>query len=633
MVQDHEQTLRKHLSAEHLRRLMVLKNPKLQRWVAEAIELCEPESVFVCTDDAEDIAYMRQLAIDNKEEIPLAIEGHTVHFDGYYDLARDRGNTRYLVPPGMHLGSALNAMDKEEGLAEMRGLLSEAMRGKQMLVRFFCLGPVDSVFSISGVQLTDSAYVAHSEDLLYRPGYEQFKRLGDSTDFFRVLHSASRLDENMCSIDVERRRVYIDLEDEIVYSANTQYAGNTVGFKKLSLRLAIRKADREGWLAEHMFIMGVHGPAGRVTYFAGAFPSACGKTSTAMLPGETIVGDDIAYFHVIAGQARAVNVESGIFGIIRDVNPADDPVIYEVLTKPGEVIFSNVLVKDDKPYWLGMGQELPTEGRNHAGHWRAGDMDEEGEEITASHKNARYTVALKHLANLDPHWDEPQGLPIGAIIYGGRDSDTCVPLQQSFDWAHGIVTMGAGLESETTSATLGKEGVRSWQPMSNLDFISLPLGRYVQNNLDFGAALQDPPVIFGVNYFLRGHNRGYVNDVQDKHAWVKWAELRVHGEVKARRTPTGLIPLYMDLERIFHEVLGKHYSRDEYAEQFHTRVPENLSKLDRVENIFHTQVKNAPDVVFSVLAEQRQRLQEARAEFGDYISPFDYPRDVHERLT
>jgi len=616
--------LEARLSDENLRKLRAVGNPKLHRFVAEALELCEPDSVFVCTDSPEDIAYIRRLTIDNGEEAPLALEGHTIHFDGYHDQARDTANTRYLLPPGTDLGTKLNSVGREQGLAEVKGFLKDSMRGKQMLVRFFCLGPTGSVFSISGVQLTDSAYVAHSEDLLFRSGYEQFRRLGASEEFFRVVHSAGRL-EGHVSADVQGRRIYIDLEDEIVYSVNTQYAGNTVGFKKLSLRLAICRADREGWLAEHMFLMGVRGPGGRLTYFTGAFPSACGKTSTAMLPGETIIGDDIAYIRAIDGQARAVNVESGIFGIIRDVNPQDDPLIYDVLTRPGEAIFSNVLVKDGIPYWLGMGRELPTEGLNHSGQWRAGDVDADGNEITLSHKNARYTVALKSLANLDERADDPAGVPLRGIVYGGRDSDTCVPVQQSFDWAHGIVTMGAGLESETTSATLGQEGVRTWQPMSNLDFVSLPLGRYVRNNLDFASKLEAPPAVFGVNYFLKGEDGSYLNPMNDKHVWMKWMELRVNGDAEAVRTPTGLIPRYEDLKRLFRQVLDRDFTSQQYAEQFMTRIPEDLAKLDRIEHIFRTQVPDTPEAVFSILGAQRQRLLAARDSHGDYVAPPDQP--------
>ncbi|MFW6158202.1 MAG: phosphoenolpyruvate carboxykinase (GTP) [Planctomycetota bacterium] len=623
MPQNVEQFLKENLDETDLRKLTDLPNPKLHRFVAEAIELGKPKQVFVVTDDPGDIARVRQLAIDLGEERPLEMEGHTVHFDGPHDQARDKENTKYLVPPGDDLGENLNQTDKEAGLAEVKGFLDGAMAGKVLFVRFFCLGPTESPFSISGVQCTDSAYVAHSEDLLYRSGYEQFRRLGDRPEFFRVLHSAGELDERNTSKHVDKRRVYIDYEDECVYSVNTQYAGNTVGFKKLSLRLAIRRADREGWLAEHMLVAGFHGPNDRVTYFTGAFPSACGKTSTAMLPGETIVGDDLAYLRIIDGQARAVNVESGIFGIIRDVNPDDDPVIYECLIRPGEVIFSNVLIVDGVPYWLGMGRDLPERGENYVGDWHQGMTDEDGNELTASHRNARYTLAMAPLSNLDPNWDDPQGVPVGGVIYGGRDSDTAVPVKMAFDWTHGLCLMGAALESETTAATLGKQGVRKFQPMSNLDFVSIPIGRYLGNNLDFGNRLDEPPKVFATNYFLKNENGDYLNGMTDKRVWAKWMELAVHGDVETLSAPTGLLPRYEDLRRLFREVLHRDYPESDYVEQFTVRIPETLAKLDRIETIYREQISDAPDVFFRALEDQRTRLLGAQSQHGDRLSPLD----------
>jgi len=607
-------------------KLDALDNEKLHGFVADAIALCRPDSVKVCNDSPEDIAYIRARAVEIGEEQALTMAGHTVHFDGFedkarHDQARDKANTKYLVPEGMELSGGLNQTDRAGGLAEVRGFLAGAMAGKQAYVRFFCLGPTKSPFSISCVQITDSAYVAHSEDLLYRTGYEQFSRLG-AGGFFRFLHSAGRLGPSKTSIDVDKRRVYIDIAEDMVYSVNTQYGGNTIGLKKLALRLAIRKADREGWLAEHMFLMGVHGPGGRVTYFAGAYPSACGKTSTAMLPGETIVGDDLAYFRVFDGQVRAVNVESGIFGIIENVNPTDDPEIYKVLTSPGEVIFSNVLVADGRAYWLGMGRDLPAEGVNYSGPWRAGKTDKLGNEITASYKgNARYTVALRHLANLDERLDDPGGVPVGGIIYGGRDSDTAVPIKQSFDWTHGIITMGACLESETTAATLGAEGVRKFNLMSNLDFLAIPLGKYVQNNLDFVKAADGAPLVFATNYWLRRKDGSFLNGKLDKAVWVKWMELRVHGEVAAVEAPTGLIPKYDDLKKLFAKVLDKDYPQSDYVEQFTIRIPENLAKIDRIERIYREDVPDTPPAVLEALAAQRERLEAVRADKGDYVSP------------
>ena len=453
------EALQPKLGASDFKKLSAINNPNVHEFIAKENDLCQPKEIFICSDSAEEFAHIRKQAIaSGEEQAILSLPGHTVHFDGEYDQGRDRQATKYLVPKGVTLSKALNQMDRQEGLAEVRGVLRDSMQGKTMIVRFVSLGPQDSIFTILGLQCTDSWYVAHSENLLYRPGYEQFVKAGPKSDFLRVLHSAGKLNGDMVSVDYNKKCIYIDQMDNTIYSVNTQYAGNSVGFKKLAFRLAIRKASSEGWLAEHMLLMGVFGPGGRKTYFAGAFPSACGKTSTAMLPGETILGDDIAYIRDVDSSARAVNVESGIFGIIQDVNPKDDALIYKLLTTPGETIFSNVLVKDGKSYWLGMGQELPKEGLNYTGSWFEGKKDEAGNDIPPANKNARYTLSLKALENCDPELHNPLGVELGGIMYGGRDAKAYVPVQQSFNWEHGIVAYGASLESETTFATVGQRG-------------------------------------------------------------------------------------------------------------------------------------------------------------------------------
>ena len=615
--------LKEKLTTENYDKLTALNNPKMHAFIADAIELTDPASVFVCTDLPADIAYIKELAIRNGEEGPLNIPGHTYHFDGYHDQARDKAQTKYLLPPGSKLGASLNSVEKSAGVEEVRSFLKSSMVGREMLICFWCLGPTDSCFSIPCVQITDSPYVAHSESLLYRPGYEQFKKIGTSSDFFRFIHSEGEL-ENAVSKNIDKRRIYIDLEEDLVYSVNTQYGGNTIGLKKLALRLAIQKGSKEGWLAEHMFVMGAHGPAGRITYFAGAFPSACGKTSTSMIPGQTIVGDDIAYLRKKQGQIRCVNVEKGIFGIIRDVNTKDDPIIYEALTNPREVIFSNVLIDDNKkPHWLGMGSELPSKGTNHSGNWHNGKTDAKGNEITASHKNARYCLSIYDLSNSDRLIDDPEGVPVGGVVYGGRDSDTWVPIEQAFSWTEGIIIKAASLESETTAATLGKEGVRTFNLMSNLDFLSIPLSRYIQNNLDFVADIDNPPLIFSVNYFLRGEDGKYLNGMADKKVWILWAELRVNGDVDAVETPTGRIPKYEDLAKLFKDHIETDYTQADYVRQFTIRIPENLAKLDRVGNIYREKVSDTPAIVFEIFAEVCGRLKAAGDKHGDYISPFD----------
>jgi len=230
---------------------------------------------------------------------------------------------------------------------------------------------------------------------------------------------------------------------------------------------------------------------------------------------------------------------------------------------------------------------------------------------------------MKGLENLDSELDNPHGVVIRGIIYGGRDSDTKVPVEESFDWVHGVITMGAALESETTAATLGKEGVRTINPMSNLDFLSIPIGKYIENHLKFGSGLKNPARIFSVNYFLRDSTGNFLNDKNDKAVWLKWMERRSHNEVEAIKTPTGLIPRYEDLKTLFGAVLKKEYPEEDYTKQFTLRVNENLAKIERVKKFYTTKVADTPQVVFTVLEAQRERLLRVQEKYGDYVSPFN----------
>ncbi|MCM8792787.1 MAG: phosphoenolpyruvate carboxykinase domain-containing protein, partial [Candidatus Omnitrophica bacterium] len=356
-----------------------------------------------------------------------------------------------------------------------------------------------------------------------------------------------------------------------------------------------------------------------------AFPSACGKTSTAMLKGETILADDIAYIHNVNGRCRAVNVEAGIFGILQDVNPKDDPLIYKVLTKKGEVIFSNVLVKDGKPYWLGMGSEIPKEGINFSGRWFEGKKDEKGDLIPPAHKNARYAISLKSLKNCDVNINNKRGVELGGIMFGGRDYRAYVPVQEGFSWEHGIIAYGASLETETTFAIVGEQGRYEINVMSIQDFVSISLGKYIKNYLDFGKKLKKRPRIFGVNYFLKDLEKDeFLNTRHDKHIWIKWMELRVHNDVGAITTPTGLVPYYEDLCILFKKNLKKVYTKEDYVRQFSIRIPENLAKIERVEKFWKENISDVPDELFNVLEKQRSRLLEAKEKFGDYIEPFAF---------
>ena len=603
-------------------KLAALNNEKLNNFIGEWIELCNPDSVFMADDSDEDAEFIRQRSLELGEEKQMARENVTMHYDGVNDQARDKGNTKYLVNEDRlaDMGK-LNCLGLQVGMTEVKEIMKDIMVGKMAYVKLFCEGPTQSPFAIGCAQITDSCYVAHSEDILYRRGYQQFATMENKDDFFCFCHSAGVLDERGNCSNLDKRRIYQDLENNRVFSMNAQYAGNTVGLKKHSMRLAINKSGQEDWLCEHMFIMGVQNEEKkRCSYFVGAYPSACGKTSTAMIPGETIVGDDIAYFKNINGEFRAANVERGIFGIIKDVNPTDDPVIYNTLQQPLEMIFSNVLTGPDNfPYWQGMGVETPDSGVNFAGDWSS-DSD-----TPISHGNARYTIRMEYLDNLDPAWDDKNGVKVDGVVYGGRDSDTTVPCEESFDWRNGIIMKACPLESETTSATIGQEGVRVPQPMANLDFITYPLGDYVDNNVKFGEQFGDNcPKVFSTNYFLLTKEGKFCTSKLAKKVWMHWFEGRVNGEYEAYKTPTGYIPLYKDLKDLFKKLLNEDYAEEDYTYQFSFRCDAWIAKVKRAIEFFNGMAPTMPEYVTNYWNDQIAAFEAAKAKYGAEIKPGDF---------
>jgi phosphoenolpyruvate carboxykinase (GTP) len=621
--------LQEKMSKASYAKLMKLENEKVNDFIGAFAKHCNPKSIYVCDDSKEDEEYIKAKALEIGEEFKLAKKAQTIHWDGYGDQARDKVNTRYMVyKENLESMKSLNSVEYEQGHSEIMGIAENIMEGKDTVVKFFCEGPAHSEFSIPCVQFTDSWYVAHSEAILYRPGYDHFSKMKNKDDFFRFIHSAGQLDERNTSVNIDNRRIYMDTQNNIVYSMNAQYAGNSVGLKKHSMRLAINKSGKEGWLCEHMFLMAaIDTDKKRRTYFAGAYPSACGKTSTAMIPGEEIVGDDIAYFRNIDGEFRGVNVEQGIFGIIKDVNAEDDPVIFKNLMIEQEVIFSNVLRgPDNNPYWLGSGLDTPKKGDNHSGKdWFEGKKDAKGNEIPVAHGNARYTMRLDYLQNFDKKgFDAKQGVTVEGILYGGRDSDTCVPVEESASWEEGILIKACTLESETTSATLGKEGVRNPSPMANMDFVSYPLGEYTKNNIDFVKGMKQVPKVFSTNYFLRDENGKFCNDKLAKKVWLHWAEGRIHNEYEAYDTPNGKIPLYEDLKVLFKKYLDYDYTEAEYTYQFTFRCTKWVDKLERSKAYFKKMDADAPEFIFTRWDEQIAKIEKAKATFGDEIKPGSY---------
>jgi phosphoenolpyruvate carboxykinase (GTP) len=609
---------RELFSPSEIRKIELLENENLLDFISHYVELMEPSAIFLVTDSKEDYAYIRKKSLEYGEENQLSAPNHTYHFDNYYDQARDKENTKILTPNGEKL-PFLNTVQRGAGISEIEGLMKGIMRGRTMLVGFFSLGPKDSPLSMKGVQITDSYYVMHSNMMLYRTDFDYFVK-NPNTDFLRFVHSQGEVDSRKVSKNLKNRRIYFDLEGNRSLSINTQYAGNTVGLKKLAFRITIGRALKEGWLSEHMFLMGVKGKGDRVTYMTGAFPSACGKTSTSMVPSENIVGDDLVFIKDDAGKAKAINVENGVFGIIDGVNEEDDGTIWKVLYSDEEVIFSNVLIHNGEPYWNGMGTTIPESGENHSGNWKKGNKDAEGIEITPSHKNGRFTIKLSSLASLDKRaLDARDGVNVDGMIFGGRDSDTWPPVCEALNWNHGVINKGASIESETTAATLGKTGVRTFNAMSIMEFLSVDLGKYIENYLNFGEKLRTKPLIFAVNYFLK-ENGKFLNEKVDKAVWLKWMEKRIHGEVGAILTPIGYIPKYEDLRPIFQTVLHKEYSKEEFEEQFKIRVSKLIEKDLRIREIYKG-ISSTPREVIEEIEGEIGRLKKLQEQQGDVVSP------------
>ena len=627
MNMKYEAILKKLMSNESYEKLVALKNEKVIEFIGHYAEHCEPASIYVCNDSEADKQYIRDQALALGEEVTLKHSKQTIHWDSYADQARDKSGTKYLVyKENLEIMKSLNSIEYEQGYKEIHEISKGIMKGKPAVVLFFSEGPTESPFTIPCVQFTDSWYVAHSECILYRTAYSHFLKMKENEkgEFFRFIHSAGELNEINCTKNLDKRRIYMDTQNNIVYSMNNQYAGNSVGLKKHSMRLAINKAGKEGWLCEHMFVMGaVNEDKNRMTYFCGAYPSACGKTSTAMIPGEKIVGDDIAYFRNINGEFRAVNVENGMFGIIKDVNAKDDPVIFENLMKNQEIIFSNVLMGPDKmPYWLGMGVDSPKEGHNHFGKWQEGVKDAKGNAVALAHGNARYTMRLDYLDNIDKEgFDAKNGVKVEGILYGGRDSDTTVPVEESPSWKDGILLKACTLESETTSATLGAEGVRTPSPMANLDFVSYPIGRYTMNNIKFGESVEKTPKIFSNNYFMRGADGNFITSKLAKKVWLHWAEGRIHGEYEAYDTPTGKIPYYADLKALFKKYLDEDFTEEVYTYLFTFRCTKWVEKLQRTKAFYAKMDQDTPKEIFEYWDAAIKKIEEAKAKYGDEIKP------------
>ncbi|MCF8055520.1 MAG: phosphoenolpyruvate carboxykinase domain-containing protein [Desulfocapsa sp.] len=591
-----------------------------------------PESIFINIGSEEDMAYIRRRALAAGEEFQLTGKNHTCHFDGPGDQGRDTANTKYLAYPGTEISSLQKKEEHRAGVVEVRNIITDIMQKKEMIISFISRGPIGSPVADPTLQVTDSYYVIHSEFMLYRMmDPDMFsKDVADKGYMFINYHSAGKLTETNASANLAERRIYMDVERFRSYSCNNQYAGNSIAPKKINHRFANMNNIRNYFgerLDEHMFIAGF-AMEDEIVYFGGAYPSGCGKTGTAMT-GTHLVGDDLAKLFIDreSGEVRAVNPERGMFGIIDGVNREDDPETMAVLTgQENEVIFSNLLVSDGKPYWNGMGEPLPEKGCNFEGEWSSKSAK------PASHKNARFTIFLDNLENYDPATENPGGVKLSCLLFGGRDYRTMPTIVMSHDWMSSVVH-GAIIRSATTATEIGTDGSEKRSPFANEAFFPAPLAHYISHYKAFGEnpniARENLPSGFQVNYWLHKSGRGVlapgepdglIGEKRDTKVWMRIMALMHQGKVETIWTPIGRIPKYRDLKKLFQEVIDKEYDKEIYTKQFSLYTENLIKRVDMSINEFAKE-KGMADEFFHVLDTWHRDLTALRATIGPIVMP------------
>ncbi len=613
----------------HYSRISEIQSPEVLIKIANAINLCNPDSVFINTGSKEDKDFIKNLSIKNGEESPLTINDHTIHFDLAEEQGRIVDRTFYITDPGDLVSTLANKMDRTQATEEIKTNLSGIMGKMTMIVGFYIRGPIGALGSNPALEITSSAYVAHSAEILYRNIFSSFnKEVKRAGYFFTNIHSQGLNRPE----DLPNARVFMDRGHQTTYSFNCTYAGNTLLLKKGNHRFAVDRAvyeNRGKELSEHMFITGIKGPGGRVTWCAGAAPSGCGKTTTAMT-GDLFIGDDLAQMWLEDnGDIKSINPECGIFGILENVNSEGDPLLIDVLRKPGyEVIFSNVLIDDQKtPHWDGSLEDQPEKGINFQGNWTKGMVDDNGKEIPISHPNARCTISSTSLKNYSKDAENENGVTTKIITYSGRDSDTMPPVWAAKNPLYGV-TIGACIVSKATATEVGVTGVKR-APFANAPFIPGALSDYIDAQFEFFGNKSIPeskkPVLAGLNYFLTHEARGgtseeLLGEKKDVKVWLSWLERYVHNEVKYIKTPIGNIPEYDDLKDLFKTIINKEYSLELYNKQFSLYVDNIIARIEMQVKAY-TKEQGDFDKLFDILKEQKQGLLELRNEFGGIVAP------------
>lgn len=536
--------------------MSLTKNPNVLKWVEEMTTLTKPDKVVWIDGSKEQIDALKAEAISTGEMIELNQEklpGCLYHRTLPNDVARVEDRTFICCKNKEDAGPTNNWMDPDEMKAMLTPMYDGAMKGRTMYVIPYSMGPIGSPLAKVGVEVTDSIYVVLNMNIMTRMGKQAFENLGDeSNDFVRGLHSKA-------DVDPEKRYIVQFPEDNAIWSINSAYGGNVLlGKKCFALRIASYQGKNEGWMAEHMLILGVKKPDGEVKYITAAFPSACGKTNLAMLiPPEGYkkdgyevftVGDDIAWMKQGEdGRLYAINPENGFFGVAPGTNEKSN---YNALASTmKDTIFTNVAINNDDNtvWWEGLDKNPP----ENATEWKGEKVN--GKEFTANgnklaHPNSRFTAPAKNCPCISPEFDNPAGVPISAIIFGGRRASTTPLVYQSFDWTHGTY-MGSAVSSETTAAATGAVGVLRHDPMAMKPFIGYNVGDYWAHWLEMGEKLGDKaPKIFNVNWFKQDENGNFIwPGFGDNMRVLDWIIKRCEGTIDADETAIGYIPKKTDI--------------------------------------------------------------------------------------